>query len=170
MKIFPVPNRLELRSPPLIGLAYLAGALAGGLAGAAGLELEAALLEGARLGSAALFLQSVAFIGLGCLVAELIFASPLLLLHRVRQWRYLTRSTAALLGLAIGAAPMLIILSRPLADGTSEMLGYFSNGDLTPSGYWRLLRGAAWSGSIGFASAATLAWIAVGHRGTGPSD
>lgn len=154
-------NSLQLRSGPIIGLGYLAGAIVGGLVGAAGLLLLASD-QGGYVPPPAGFLGSVAFIGFGCLIVELFVASPLL--YRVSSWRYLNRLTAALIGLAVGAAPMLIVLSQPLGDGTSEFLGYFSNGNLTPSGYWRLLTGAAWSGSIGFASAATLAWIAVGNR------
>lgn len=157
-----VTNSLQLRAGPIIGLGFLAGAFVGGLVGSAGTWLLAADQGQGYISTPGGFLESVAFIGFGCLIVELLVGSPFL--YRVSRGRYLNRLTAPFIGLAVGATPMLLILSQPLGDGTSEFLGYFAHGHLTMSGYWRLLRGAAWSGSIGFASAATLAWIAIGDR------
>lgn len=157
MKMFAVPNPLELRPAPLIGLGYLAGALTGGLVGAVWIAVPDRWY-------ASEILAGVVFIGVACLIVQLVIASPILVLYRVFRWRYLNHWTAALIGLAIGAAPMLVMLSQPFPDGTSELLGYFSQSSLTSAGYWRLLRGAAWSGSIGLASAVTLTLFAVRHR------
>jgi hypothetical protein len=168
MRLFPEPNPLTLRPLPVIGLGYFAGALAGGFAGALGLlpmsadELESLAASGQNpLWS---IVESIIIIGLLCLVMEVIIATPLLVLYRLGRWRYLTRWTAALLGLVIGAAPMILLLSVPLGDGTSEPLGYFSLGHLTAAGWFRLFKGAAWGGCIGAASAGVLASIAVRKR------
>ena len=162
MKMFAAPNPLELRSASLVGRGYLAAALAGGLVGAAGLlALSVANDDPMDLPG---FLVSVAFIGLACLVVELFLASPLLVMYRYFRWRYLNIWTAGLLGFAIGAAPALILLNLPSLDSTLVPSGYFYLGHLTAEGYWRLLRGVAWTSSIGLASAVTLALFAVRRR------
>jgi hypothetical protein len=162
MKMFPVTNPLELRSTSLIGFGYLAAAFAGGLVGAVGL-LPMVVADNETM-SVTGFFGNVALIGLPCLVIELFLASPILVMYRYFRWRYLNLWTAALLGLAIGAAPALILLNLPSLDSTLVPSGYFYLGRLTAEGYWRLLRGVAWSGSIGLASAVTLALFAVRRR------
>lgn len=165
MTMLTSPCPLELRSIRSIALGYFAGAVSGGLVGAFGI-----LFMGPTDGKwVTAFLATFVAVTIICMIVEVVIASPLLLLYRRYRWRFLNRWTATLLGIAIGAAPMLLVLSRPFPDGTSEFLGYFSEGHLTPSGYWRLLKGAAWSGSIGGASAATLALFAVRSRQMEPA-
>src|SRR5690348_2635664 len=104
-----LPNTLELRSAPFIGLSYLSGALAGGSVGAGFSLIEAVGDQNSFAGTGITLMSATVdtfvLIAVVCLLVELVVATALLLAYRFFRWRFLTRWTAALIGLAIGIAP-----------------------------------------------------------------
>lgn len=164
----PRPNlgRPEIRSAPFVALAYAAGATAGASVGAI-TDFLRGLSAGGGAGESIGFqaigaLDTAMLLFFVCLAFELIIATPILRLLRVKNWRPPSPFAASALGFAISGLLAAAVSAVPLGDGTSGPLGYFSGSALTQSGWWRLVLNVAQFGSVG--SATAIAFVVTASR------
>jgi hypothetical protein len=161
-------EKLRVRSFWLVVLAYLVGALAGAGTGAItylAVELTNKADAAAGIGfKFSILLETVGFLFVICLIFEVIIATPLIIVFRMRNWRPPNLIFAAVLGFAVSGLMAAAISSVPSPDGTSGPLGYFTGRELTMRGWWRLVRNVAEFGAIGAVTAAAFNLVAIRRK------
>jgi len=158
-------SKLKLRSPLIVAIAYVVAASAGGIF----FGLETWVQNVLDPATKALnedhlfeFLFGCTLLGAAvCVVVELTLITPLLFGFQQYRWVWLNGLTGALIGFMLGALPALLITSRSSADGTSELLGYYSGGHLTLAGWRHAISSALLIGPIGVICAVVFRVIAV---------
>jgi len=168
--LHPMPNlrRPEIRSARLVTLAYAVGAAAGACVGAITdflRGLSAAGGAGENIGFQAIgSLDTAMLLFFVCLVFELIVATPILHVLRVKNWCPPSPFAASAFGFALSGLLAAAVSAVPLGDGTSGPLGYFSGSALTQSGWWRLVLNVAQFGAVGSATAIAFVVTAIRRR------
>jgi hypothetical protein len=97
-----------------------------------------------------------------CLLAELVFATPLLVGFSRRRWWWLNGWTACALGFLIAFLPIFALdTAGPVIGDTENGVVFAAHGVRTAAGWISLLRGDAPWGLAGFTMALTFRLIAV---------
>jgi hypothetical protein len=137
-------SRLELRSVPMIGLAFVVGAVIG----LSYLWVVQVILPGSAAADPSRALAAwIAYIGLGgglCLVVEAVVITPILIGFQRYRWGWLNGWTAAAIGFAIGFAFWFLALALA-----------------TPASWAKLVAESLNPGVVGLIAAVVFRLIAV---------
>ena len=157
------------RSSWYIVAAYIVGAAVGASVGAATFFVEglfggAAEFIGDIQSQVVASLDTAILLFVICLMFEMIIATPILLIFRLRNWRSPNPIAIAVLGFSVSGLLAAAISAVPFPDGTSGPLGYFTGSELTLRGWFRLLRNVTQFGTIGAATAAAFNLIAIRRK------